>query len=346
MLEVVSDLCGLHAQVMSSAELTLWARIEGLRRDDVRDALWKERTLVKTWAMRGTLHLLPARTFATWLAANDTRRSYTQPSWLRAFGVTAEQLHALLDAISHALAGEPRTRAELADEIARVTRSAELGEGMRHSWGPLLRPAAFQGRLCFGPDRGRNVTFTRPDVWLGALERPPAEQALAYVTRAFLSAHGPATREDLARWWGTAPAPGGRMIAALGDEAVQVDVAGTEAWALAGDVEDMRAAAPARTVRLLPGFDQYVIGATRHAAELMPGPHRALVYRDQGWVSPVLAVDGRMEGVWRYDRKGARLAVSVQPFRRQPAWVRRGVQAEAEALASYLGGRLDLMAEW
>ncbi|HET7517197.1 MAG TPA: crosslink repair DNA glycosylase YcaQ family protein, partial [Actinomycetes bacterium] len=60
MLEVVAGIAGLHAQVMSSAELTLWARVEGPAPAAVRRALWEERSLVKTWAMRGTLHLLPA----------------------------------------------------------------------------------------------------------------------------------------------------------------------------------------------------------------------------------------------------------------------------------------------
>jgi hypothetical protein len=59
-LGVVRHICGLHAQVMSSAELTLWARVEDLEPDAIQEALWKERSLVKTWAMRGTLHLLPA----------------------------------------------------------------------------------------------------------------------------------------------------------------------------------------------------------------------------------------------------------------------------------------------
>ena len=56
-LEVVAGIAGLHAQVMSSAELTLWARVEGPAPAAVRRALWEERSLVKTWAMRGTLHL-------------------------------------------------------------------------------------------------------------------------------------------------------------------------------------------------------------------------------------------------------------------------------------------------
>jgi len=60
MLNVVAAICGIQAQVMSSVGLAMWARIEGLTRADVRDALWKRRRLVKTWAMRGTLHVLHA----------------------------------------------------------------------------------------------------------------------------------------------------------------------------------------------------------------------------------------------------------------------------------------------
>jgi hypothetical protein len=69
-LEVAARIAGLHAQVMSSAELTLWARVDGLPPDAVRRALWEERSLVKTWAMRGTLHLLPAAELPLWQAAS------------------------------------------------------------------------------------------------------------------------------------------------------------------------------------------------------------------------------------------------------------------------------------
>jgi hypothetical protein len=79
LLAVASRLCGLHAQVMSSAELTVWARVEGLDREAVRRALWEDRTLVKTWAMRGTLHLLPASELPLWHAALGTSRRHQAP---------------------------------------------------------------------------------------------------------------------------------------------------------------------------------------------------------------------------------------------------------------------------
>jgi len=89
---VTARIAGLHAQVMSSAELTLWARLDGLEPDAVRRALWEERTLIKTWAMRGTLHLLPAAELPLWQAARRTTRLWEAASWLRGFGVTREEL--------------------------------------------------------------------------------------------------------------------------------------------------------------------------------------------------------------------------------------------------------------
>ena len=69
MLGVVRDHVAVQAQVIGSAELAIHARVDGMRREDVRDALWRDRALVKTWAMRGTLHLLPAADLPLYVAA-------------------------------------------------------------------------------------------------------------------------------------------------------------------------------------------------------------------------------------------------------------------------------------
>jgi hypothetical protein len=96
-------------------------------------------------------------------------------------------------------------------------------------------------------------------------------------------------------------------------------------------------------VRLLPAFDQYVITATRQAEELMPGPFKAHVYRPQGWLSPVLLVGGRMEGIWRQETRGKRLEVTIDPFTGSlAARARRAAEAEAERLAAWSGSQLEL----
>jgi hypothetical protein len=280
MLAVVSRLCGLHAQLLSSAELTAWARVEGLDRDAVRRALWDERTLVKTWAMRGNLHLLPADELPLWHGALATTRRY-------------------------------------------------------------LREALWKKH--FGPSAGVKVRFTRPDTWVR--EAAPAldpAAATAAVTRRFLEAYGPATFHDLARWCGGTVGVARAWLGALGADVVAVDVEGAPAWVLAMHARALRTVDPVRSARLLPAFDQYVIGASFHAERLLPGPLRARVYRPQGWVSPVVLVDGLMAGVWRHAFKGSRLEVVVEPFHTLPDWARRGVALEAERLAQFYGSGLAL----
>jgi uncharacterized protein YcaQ len=344
MLDVAGRIGGLHAQVMSSAELTLHARVEGLEREAVAEALWEERSLVKLWAMRGTLHLLPAADLDTWLGALATYDHYLKPAWLRSFEITEEQLERLIEAIGEALDGELRTREELGAEVARVTRSPELEEKVQGSWGPYLKPASFRGRLCFGPSDGQRVRFTRPDSWLGReLDLQDPDEARREVTRRHLGAFGPAAREDLARWWGVQPAQGGRMLEALGEEIAAVDVEGTAGWMLREHAQETAAEEPPdRLVRLLPGFDMWVIGAARDAAALLDPAEKKRVYRNQGWISPVLLVNGRMDGVWKHERKGKRLMVTVEPFGKLPKWARTGVEAEAERLAGFLGGELEV----
>jgi hypothetical protein len=341
MLRVASRLCGLHAQVLSCAELTVWARVEGLERQAVQRALWQDRTLVKTWAMRGTLHLLPAGELPLWHAALGTSPRYLRPvAWQNNFGITMEELDRLTRAVAAALEGCVLTREELVAKLGPF--GAKVAES---SWGTLLKPAAFSGHLCFGPSVGQRVRFTRPDTWLRAAPAAAIapQAATADVTRRFLAAYAPATVHDLARWWGGGGVTAARQwVAALGDEVAPVDLEGTPAWMLKAHLREAREAAPGRTVRLLPGFDQYVVGASHHAAQLVPGDLRARVFRPQGWISPVLLVNGRMEGVWRHQAKGSAVEVIIEPFGKTPAWVRRAAAEEAERLAAFLGGKLKL----
>jgi hypothetical protein len=345
MLAVASRLCGLHAQVLSCAELQVWARVEGLDRGAVQQALWEDRTLVKTWAMRGTLHLLPAAELPLWHAALSTSRRYATPErWQRYAGITLDELDALTVAVGEALHNRVLTREDLAREIAR-TGSPDLAQKVAAgSWGMMLKPAAFTGRLCFGPSVGTRVQFTNPRSWLGMAANDIAtEEATAEVTRRYLASYGPATARDLSRWWnGGGVAMARQWLGTLGGKLAQVDVEGTPAWMLAGDVKRLREVEPPRSVRLLPGFDQYVVGSSYHAEHLMPANFRSRVFRPQGWISPVLAVDGRLLGVWRHTTKGSRVEVAIEPFVRVPAWVRRGAEEEAERLARFFGGNLEL----
>jgi Winged helix DNA-binding domain len=344
-LGVVRQICGLHAQVMSSAELTLWTRVKDLEPDAVRKALWEERSLVKTWAMRGTLHLLPASELPIWVGAQGVLKPrHHTPSWLRYFGLTREEAESLIAAIPKALDDRMLTREELAQEVGRLVGSEDLGGKLRQSWGALLKPAAFHGDLLFAPSVGQYARFARPDRWLEEWQPAETEEAAREVTRRYLGAYGPATREEFARWFGTnSPAQAGRLIEGLGEEIVAVEIEGSRAWILGEHLPELEAAEPSGVVRLLPAFDHYVVAAPRDREAVLPEALKCRVYRSQGWLSPVLLVDGRMEGLWRHNRKGGRLIVEIEPFATQPEWVRRETEEEAERLARFLGGELELV---
>jgi hypothetical protein len=250
-----------------------------------------------------------------------------------------------LTGLGRALDGSVMTREELAKDVGRITGcrkfAAKLAEG---SWGTILKPAAFRGHLCFGPSRGQLVCFTRPGSWLkeqsAALD---PQTATGMVARRFLAAYGPATCHDLARWWGGSGVSTARQwIAALGEEVSLIDLEGTQAWMLAADVQEIRDFQEKQSARLLPAFDQYVVAASRHAERLLPGNFRSRVYRPQGWISPVLLVNGHMEGTWRHTLKGNRIEVVIEPFVKVPQWARRGAEQEAGRLADFFASTLQL----
>lgn len=333
-LAVAGRLGGLQAQIMSSAELALWARVDGLDRETVSETLWSHRALVKLWAMRGTLHLLPANELGLWLGGLGTYRHY---------GMTDPATVELVKVVGQALDGAILTRSELAVEVEQRTGSATSQEMVNGSWGFYLKPVSFSGKLCFASNEGRNVRFTQPCNWVpGGIMPVPGEHALLEITRRFLGAYGPALPADLARWWGVGPAQARRMLSGLGDEAVEIDVDGTPHWLLAEHLTELGSAEPERVVRLLPAFDQWVIGASRTSSAQIAHKHRGQVYRPQGWMSPVLLVNGRMRGVWSTRRTGLRLQVRISPFGRLPLWARRQAEEEAERLAVFLGGALVL----
>jgi hypothetical protein len=110
---------------------------------------------------------------------------------------------------------------------------------------------------------------------------------------------------------------------------------------LAESVKAARTTQPSRTIRLLPAFDPYVIAASPHCEFMFNGDHKARIYRPQGWVTPVILVDGRMAGVWEWERKGKRIVVDLEPFGRAPKWLVKGAEREAARLAEWLGGALE-----
>lgn len=351
-LKVVQDLGALHAQLMSAAELSLWARVEGLPPDYVEKALWEKRTLVKTWVMRGTLHLVTANDFPLIVGALRAFDHFRKGAWLKYFAVTLKELEAIMEGVHATLTDTGMTRDVLAEALATHTGNPHLKEKLLSGWGMLLKPAAFQGYLCFAPSQGQNVTFVRPDLWLGwkGYENvPPSQQAFQEILMCYLNAFGPATPEDFARWWGLQPAPAKKIFKAAGDTITEVEVEGggrgSEGWKAyvpTKALDTIRKMPEPEGIHLLPFFDPYVVALPRSNDYFLAEAHKAKVYRPQGWISPVVVRDGRIVGVWEQDKQKSKTVLNVTLFEEGTKQIKGGIEGEVERMREFLEGEIEV----
>ena len=339
LVDVVRALGGVHAQLSSSAEIALGVRLDGSSRDAIREALEEHRTLVKSWLPRGTLHLLAAEDVPIFSAVLRDRWDDPGGSWLRGHDVERRELQAIITAVADALDGTPQTREELADRVAERS-GPDARDRILSGWGEYLKPSAHRGELCYGPPRGRSVTFVRPERWLDSWAEVEPVEARRRVARRYLGAYGPATPEAFARWLGRTPAQAKRLFAGLAEELAEVSVNREPAVMLASDVAAL-AEEPVPTVRLLPAFDPYIAGFKPRTL-LVDGRYETRIFRPQGWFSPVVLVDGAAVGTWKHELRRGGLTIRVEPFRRLAASTRRALHAEAEELGGFFGAAARL----
>lgn len=333
--QVVARLVGVQAQDTAAAGLALRARCAGLMLAHVERARVADRTIVRTWAMRGTLHYVPTADLG-WLLG------LLGPIFIRAsrgrraqLGLDEASGERAVAALCAAL-GErgPLTRDEIVQQVAG--RGVILaGQARPH----LLGLAALQGLVCHGPLRGRQPTYVLTADWIDPGPASPRDEALARLALRYLAAFAPAAPEDLATWSGlslTEARAGWQQIA---NRLVEVQVGATALWLLKEQAEWLDAPlAPQPVVRLVPGFENYLLGY-RDRSLILTGEHSRSVYTGGGMLASVLLVDGRGAGVWQAKRSRATIDVQVEPFEPVDAAVQTGLAAEIDDVRRFIADR-------
>jgi hypothetical protein len=336
--EIVSRLCGVQAQVASAAEFAVAVRQQKPAPETIVPSL-ADGSLVKTWAMRGTLHLFRSAEAANYLSLLAAARIWAKPTWQRAFGATPEQVEELCEVAGQILDGQVMTRDELVRAVVAQGRLAGMETQLRSGWGSLLKPLAWTGVLCYGPSRGKSVTFTSPASLIPDWKPlPEPDEAAPAVIRAYLGAYGPSTPEVFDKWLSRSShkkTTVRRWFHDVGEGLTEVDIEGQRGFLCTEHVDELASTAPSDAVRMLGAFDQYVLGPGTGDTVILPREHRSDVSRTAGWISPIVVAGGRVVGVWENDN--GEVAVNLFDDVRSPG--ARQLKAEAKRVMALAGAK-------
>lgn len=337
---ILHDVFGLQAQLWSATTLGMRARSIGLDAGTLTDALNSDRSIVRTWLMRGTLHVVAAEDIR-WLLhllrpvfarAGSTRHAQLGlDDDLKARGVAAIR-KILADA-------GPLTRYELVDRLrSRQVVLDPKTQAPIH----LVALAALQGVLCLGPNRddGKS-TYVLLDDWVPQARPSSRDAALSELARRYVAAYGPATVEDLHAWSGLPMIDARSAVQGARASLTEVVIDGEPGFVL----KQRRTldARPVKTdVRLLPAFDTYLL-AYRRRNLAVSQPLQRRLQRGGGWLHPAVVVNGRAVAAWSLRKSGSRAGrVLVEPSEPLPRTVRASIDGEVADIARFLDLRLEV----
>lgn len=335
-LAVVEWFGAMQAQDLASGLWSLGLRLPGSTERDMLDAL-EEGSILRTWPMRGTIHLVPSAD-AGWmtdlmgpkvLATGARRREQ--------LGLSPADVERATRVLADALAGGRRlTRAEALAQINAAGISTEGQRGYHVLWF-----AAQTGVTCIGPQTDGEQTFVLLDEWAPKPRRLDGREGAAELAHRYFRSHGPATVKDFAGWTGLGLGTSRAAIADNDGRLTPVHVDGVECWISTDDADDLPVK-PERTAAVLPGFDEFLLGYKDRALVIPPGRFDDIVPGGNGVFRSTVVVDGVVRGTWTRSLTPAAAKVTVHEFEPLPLTRRKAVERSFDSYAHFLGRGLQL----
>jgi hypothetical protein len=331
---VVQWFGAMQAQDMASGLWSLGARLPGTTVDDVTAAL-ERREAIRTWPMRGTVHLVPPRE-ARWMLELMGVRALAGAAARRAtIGLSAANAERGVELLAAALVGGRRlTRAE----CLRALTEGGIEVGGQRGY-HLIWYASQQGVMAIAPHIGKEQSFVLLDEWAPDPRRPSREEALALIATWFFRSHGPATVADLARWTGLGVMDCRAGVSGAGDALATTGDLVLDPALLDADVPDFDGEWLA-----LPGFDEYLLGYRDRSLMVDEAHKQAIIPGGNGVFQATIVRDGRVVGTWKRTVTKKAVVASVQPLVTFGAAERKYAEAALQPFADFQ--RLPLEVRW
>ncbi|MBE0688982.1 MAG: AlkZ family DNA glycosylase [Anaerolineae bacterium] len=333
--EAVAWLGALQGQDYTGAKWSVGLRLPGSTDAQIEGAI-ADHAVIRTWLIRGTLHLVAAADIRWMLALVAPRLIANNARRYGELELDTQTLTRSNDLLAAALqGGQQLSRPEL---FAMLQQGGISTQGQRGFY--MLQRASLDRLICQGVTRANQPTFVALDDAIPAAPAMPRDQALAELALRYFTSHGPASLPDFVGWSGLTMGDARSGLEAVKAQLVEDTYAGTAYWrpSAAPDTQE------ALVVHMLPGFDEYVLGYRDRSAVLDPLHAQKICPGGNGVFYPTIVADGQIVGTWKRTIKKQKVVVTPQPFAFLSSDAEAGFAAAAERYGAYMGLPVEIAA--
>jgi len=343
--KVVNDVCGLQAQAVLTPYLSLWNRVEKFERSMLDEALYKAKTLVRIWCMRGTLHIISSSDLPIYNKAlkrmwfEHHGRFMKSPDW----PPIEERKKVVYPKIIEALSDKPLKREEfIAKMRSLLGDEAKPYKKWFSAWGGMLKETCYEGFTVHAQPCGAEACFARLDKWLPNLNLDTLneEQAKEKLLLKYLNGYGPASAQDFASWSGLMISDARKTLENITSELDEVKIEGIKGqfWMPKKDCKslmkvDLEEKTPAH---LLPKFDSFVLGH-KDRTRIIQKEFMKQVFRKAGDIASTVIVDDNIVGTWRHKKAKKSVTVTISPFYKLKKEDMVEIRLAAEDFSQFIG---------
>lgn len=300
--EVVSWLSAVQGQDYLGALWSIGQRMKKAVEADIEQAI-ADRTIIRTWPMRGTLHFVAPKDIR-WMLKYLTPRVVTRAAGIyRQAGLEKKDFTKSAKLFEKALeGGKQLTRDEMYDVLERGRISTADTRGLH-----ILGNLAQQGLICFGARKGKQQTFALLEEWVPPARVPDKDEALAELALRYFTSHGPATVADFIWWAGLTKSDATAALESVKHQLASETVQGESFW-LSPTATALRIN-PATTY-LLPTYDEYGIAYKERSTIIDPVHYKKI----GNFMTSSIVINGKIEGIWRRTVSKNKIVLEAKSF--------------------------------
>ncbi len=304
--DMVRWMTAVQAQDFLSSLWAIGIRVRNVCESDIEDAI-ADKTIVRTWLLRGTLHFVSSQDIRWILDSISPRIIESNANILEKNlqldnNVYKKSFEVIINALE---GGKHLKRKDLYNELKSAKIDISDLRGIH-----ILHRLAMEGIICYGPRDGKQQTFVLLDEWIPKSKSMSRGKALGELALRYFNSHGPSTLQDF-RWWsGLTNSDARKGLDRNKSKLKSEDINNQTYWY--SSIKNKDDSYPVS--QLLPDFDEYIVGYKdrNHLVNGIANNHRKI---NEFIFNPTIIVNGEIVGTWRRTFKAGMVKILLNPFK-------------------------------